>query len=977
MLAPNPWDRPKADQLKRGINKESGTRRGTTTEPKKASWNRPWVYALIAGFLLLAGGLTIGDYQRVKVRYYKDYTERWGIPQGIGEISHRDANKVNRKYKLTFQHWKLQSMEHVNARDHITDDGESERKDRPMAARFVYADRGNLSKVYVEDRNGKVLYVKAYSDDLCTIVFQYDDGYGTERPLSAHTIGYEKAFQSTTSNKGSISRYLVEYDKDGYVQQITYAGFQNVLTGDANNIYGIHYVRDRKGRVMREQYLGRDGSPKATSWGLGKKEFTYDEMDNLVKVVYLTTDGKPAKDDSDGLYIYTIDYDQYGNVTYAYHRDADGNLTLPKKYNVAGVHEVYEDGLCVRIENLGTDGQIAYSPENNAAVQTYMYDENGFMTERHLLDKNDQPSMCPDGFASMRILNDLNGNELEVWYYDLNGQLVETSYGYAGLKMTYDTLGNMLSIMMYDVTEQPKAGPNGYAGYTQTYTSSYMVESRTYLDADGNATEDDEGVMKMVYQYDGKGNQVSISYTRQDGTTLKNNQDGIARIDIQYDENGNETRRTYLNENLRKTLYLFYAVWEGQYDANNHLCKVRYYDKDGKPAVNAVGAAGYNYRNDERGNTLESVPVTKAHLPSTTIHSYHYCYDDNDNKTEYAIFMGNKPVAGAFGYHKCKYRYDSHNQMIEVRYYDTNGRLTNYDDEHYAIVRYDYDERGYRTRVAYFDLNSMGVTCNDGYAVIRQTIDAYGNVSHEWFEQPDGSPTSLSKHVPESAYEWDRNGNIIRQEIMDGRGNRIVNPATGWAIARYAYNDRNKQISISYYGITDQPILVGGVHEERSEYDDQGRHTAYIELGKNGEKVNDNNGVHRYEYIYSKNSTSSHLLKTYNKAGTRLATYNKVNGQWKRVTSWQDDVRALRSEMPYDFGAEYYHLSLIKAEIISSSRCDFTFRISYNKNNLNKSTLNDLESYIKTFLSNLRSGLNIPKSVKFYYSFYDSKGNAI
>ena len=61
-----------------------------------------------------------------------------------------------------------------------------------------------------------------------------------------------------------------------------------------DGIYGRTYIRDEKGRVLEERYIGYDGQPKATKWGLGIKRFTYDENDNWIKTEYLTIDEKPA-----------------------------------------------------------------------------------------------------------------------------------------------------------------------------------------------------------------------------------------------------------------------------------------------------------------------------------------------------------------------------------------------------------------------------------------------------------------------------------------------------------------------------------------------------------------------------------------------------------------------------------------------------------------------------------------------------------
>ena len=49
------------------------------------------------------------------------------------------------------------------------------------------------------------LYVKSYNDKLNTVIFQYDDEYGTEKTLGAQTIGYVRALEDNGVEKGKIS----------------------------------------------------------------------------------------------------------------------------------------------------------------------------------------------------------------------------------------------------------------------------------------------------------------------------------------------------------------------------------------------------------------------------------------------------------------------------------------------------------------------------------------------------------------------------------------------------------------------------------------------------------------------------------------------------------------------------------------------------------------------------------------------------
>lgn len=83
------------------------------------------------------------------------------------------------------------------------------------------------------------------------------------------------------------------------------------------------------------------------------------------KAEYLTVDGKPAYDDADGIGVYVMEYDKYGNVVYALHQDADGKLMLPKKNGVAGIKYIYDQhGFPIEASYLDIDRKACFIPND-------------------------------------------------------------------------------------------------------------------------------------------------------------------------------------------------------------------------------------------------------------------------------------------------------------------------------------------------------------------------------------------------------------------------------------------------------------------------------------------------------------------------------------------------------------------------------------------------------------------------------------
>ena len=101
-------------------------------------------------------------------------------------------------------------------------------------------------------------------------------------------------------------------DENGYLIEKIFAGFQNVKRCDADQIYGIRYKHDEKGRIIEEQFIGVDGSIKGNSFGLAIKLFAYDEKDDWCSVTYLNPEKKQSHD-GNNCCIVKLEYDQWGN----------------------------------------------------------------------------------------------------------------------------------------------------------------------------------------------------------------------------------------------------------------------------------------------------------------------------------------------------------------------------------------------------------------------------------------------------------------------------------------------------------------------------------------------------------------------------------------------------------------------------------------------------------------------------------------
>ena len=859
--------------------------------PKMPLWSK---IAAIAAAVIVVGVVGfVWDYNRVKTYYYKDYVEQWGVPQGLGELSSSEHSHASRSYKFVYQRGKLLRVSHINSLDNIIDDGESERNERPIDQELYYADNGNLNRVKVKDRSGKVLYVKSYNEKLTVMAFQYDDEHNTERVLSNSTVGYGRTLEANSDNRGRISRWWIEYDEDGYVVSEKYHSLDNSAVGDENGIYGRTYVRDDKGRAIEIHYIGMDGKPQPTKWGLGIKKLEYDDDDNWVKATYLTVDGKAAFDDTDGTSVYKLEYDDYGNVVTAFQCDGTGEPMLPKKNGFSGAHYTYDKkGMRIQMDVLDTDNQLMFEKSMGCAIVKYEYDENGYENKRTFCDTKGTPVLTKEGNAITECKNDEHGNNVEQWYKDTKGNLCESTSGYAGGKAEYDSIGNMTKVVYYDTNKKPAILDDGVTGLLMKYNEFGQKTQVTNLGKDLKPAPDNDGIIIGRVEYDKRGNDIKYSYYEADGKTLRLNSEGVAGWTYAYDETGALTEMAYFDTKGNPALSLsdHFAKMKVTYDENGNRNSLRYYDANDKLTL-VDGIAGNDYKNDKRGNVLEEKPVGLNNELAAGKLISKYKYDAFANQTEHALYDKSGAAVNKFGIHRYVYVYNSRNQIVEQRNYGTNGQLVvGTDNGSFAIQKNEFDAMGNRIKTSFFGTDSKPMVCEEGWSSSKYEYDNYGNIIKQSFFGVDSKPTDPSVMVPVGICKYNKNNNIIYIAAQDGKGHFIINPNTGWAIRRSEYDAKSNLIFQSVYDANDKPMIgPDGYHKITYKYDENDNQTeeAYFDTKEKPMSVE---GVHMEKTEYNaKGQITS--MSTYNQAGKPVD--NSV-GYQKMTVAYKDDIPAVR-----------------------------------------------------------------------------------
>lgn len=999
----------------KATNKKADLRYQSCLEFKKALHNAIYppkistaVKAIIAvvAAVVVFGALFIWDYNRVKISYYKDYVEQWGVPQGIGKLTANDVQHREGSYRFEHSKRKLRRLSFINSYGKITVHHDSEHMERPSDMQLFYNDNGMINYVKVLDKSGKVLYKKSYNENLNTVIFQYDDANSTEFVLAATTMELFKDPFSNNENKGKITRYLLTYDQNGFVEKQEYASFFNTKVGDADGIYARVYKRDEKGRVVEERYLGHDGSPKGNKKGLGIRRHKYDETDNWIETAYYTVDEQESTD-GNGVPVVKLETDQYGNRIRESYVDNNDTPVLRTDCNAAGFAYVRnEKGLCIEQTYFDVDGNLCYS-SNGITGWKEEFDANGYSSKRSAIDINKQICKSNEGWAYSTMVNDSVGNILEIWFYDEEGMLVETTEGYAGVKMKYDNNGNQTEFVVYGKDQEPCLQSDMTAGYLAEYNEQGFIVKLTNIDNSLKPCKNNNGITSWTREYDNRGNATRITFYDAEGKLTLNNEK-IAGIKSLYDDFGNEVERSFFNTKEESCMInnLFYKVTY-TYDSNGNLSKERYYDLNNNLTLNSDGLAGYDYVRDERGNILESTPIgTDEKLKNGWLIAK--CrYDSSDNLIEYAIYDMNGQALNGYKYHRYIYKYNSRNQVTEMSYYGKKGELVCYNDDKYAIQHNEYDAKGNRSRCTFFGTNNEPVVCNEGWHTSTYEYDVQGRITRQFFYDLESKPTDPKVMVPEGAVEYDKWGNMIYIASLDGKGNLIRNPQTGWSYMRCEYDNNgnvlwtsyfnekqqptrskdgyhkvvntytesNNKESITYFDVDEMPMLINGYHKEVYKYNEYDLWTEIAYLGKTGKPADCDAGFHKVVIAYKKDRTLKDR-KYYNTAGKLVLEEEFKNGEWVEVT-WKKTIAEFGKELPMDLGEEAGNLVIQSVKLIGSSRVEIVMVTAKSKYDMADSMIDGYKQVLALFTEYLKQELSIPKSVTVKGILKDSKGREL
>jgi hypothetical protein len=645
-------------------------------------------------------------------KYYTDYVLRYGVPEGIFQLSKKEIKTRNELYVITKQFRRVVRLMHTNSALTPTPLQNTEVADRPMIAQFSY-ENGQISTVKYLDRNDRVIRTFRYSANLKAIDFTTVDDSSTAEALQANITAVPFTLGNNGLLKSNITRFRLEYDENGFIKREQYMrDNRNTPASDTSGIFGIAYTRDNFGRVMELQYLDENDALHQNKLNVRGKRYAYDASGHLIRTEFFSPEGTPTNNEQ-GWMICEATYNQStGNETQEYFLNSYGSTVL-NDYGYPGCM-LYHD-------EKGNRTQIHYCGSRSILGIygiKYSYDKKGQLVSYENYGRDGEPSADLSGIIRCDMKLDKNGNILEWQFLDGNGKHMKDLQGVSKTVSVYEN-GAMIKQSYFDASGNAILCENGYHSREIAYKDAFTESDRWYYGLNSEPIMNKEGYSHVTRFFDDRGNFSRIEYYGLDGQLLINKKG--------------------------------YAINEYIFDEVGNLKTQRFFDAQHQPCLTSNGCHEETLTYDRYGNGLSSKYLGTAGNPVINERGYSCetrAYDKWGNVTQNAYFgTKGEPVASKEGFHSRVASFAGRNASTEIRFLDTTGQLMVVGD--YARATWSYGKLGFVVETCFFGADNTPHNVPAGFARIVNECDANGKFIRTLYYDKDGLDVTEQVTTPQ------------------------------------------------------------------------------------------------------------------------------------------------------------------------------------------------------------------------------------
>jgi hypothetical protein len=511
------------DALLRVISVLLGLNFDELKQRHQARARRDRLLALAASLALALGlGWLYDANYREKTRYYADYVERRGVPEGIVELDAGEIAGRRGHYRIVKKGGRVMRLVHANpSGDPIPPDVIEGWLGRPTVALYENHDAKGLPlDVLYQDKTGKTVSYWRYTTDRLAVDLAHSKE-DSSLPMVLSSEFFSDMNSYSNAKRGSISRLNFTYDDNGFVTtRLFIKGNWNDPVPDEDGVFGHVLTLDDMGRTTSVSYCNEKcKKPMDTSLGIAGLKYARDEKGNVVHTAYVNLDGKPTLGK---MWFAAVkrEYDERGNVIRWSFWGVNGQPTLHKNGYAAIKRDYDERGNDVKQSYFGLDGQVILLKDGYAAVERE-YDERGNLVRRSFFGVDGKPTLHKYGDAVAKRDFDERGNLVRRSFFGVDGKPTLHKNGHAAVKMDYDERGNEVKRSYLGVDDQSTLHKNDHAAVKMDYDERENKIRRSFFGVDGQHTLSKDGFATVETDYDKHGNLVSRRFFGLNGELLK------------------------------------------------------------------------------------------------------------------------------------------------------------------------------------------------------------------------------------------------------------------------------------------------------------------------------------------------------------------------------------------------------------------------------------------------------------------------
>lgn len=803
---------------------------------------------LIACLLYCICSLCIWDYTRTKVEYYADWVDKYGVAEGVTQLSQDQVNHRYYSYKFEysrvpfgekgFYSWRLNKVSIVNSKGIVSNYTSDNHAFFYPIQEYKYTD-GYVTEIINRDTYNRVVLRYSIKDDFDHNTACIVDIEGKEKHQgSAYLSGSTTAFLSDDNpNMSKIKRFHYTRNEEGYITKVTYHAndadeLDESAIGDNNNIYGKIFNLDELGRVSKVTYINHEGNPMTDKYGVMHIKYNNASFECNDTIEYLGNDGHLAfnehkyarivsKLDKFGNPIeqcrYGIDekpcYDHENTYRQVNSFDENGFLTEMRFYDFDGIPSFcsfnysiqrvkYDSkGRFVKVSYYDVDDKPCYTKDNYSIVQA-KYNSNNCIVEQCFYDTSEKPCIDKNiGAFCIKANYDEYNYKIEESSWGIDGEpSISPKYGFHLQKITYDDYHRIQKIVTYDSNDKRCMNTREFRSECRfTYDSRGNLIKLENLDTEGKPCVCKEGYATIKYKFDNFGNKIAESFWGINNEPIYINMS--ASIEYDYYPNGLLKENRFFDKNHNLCLNNnWYAISQFEYDNNGNQTKVRFFDTDTIPCYYKEGLYScMEFAYDKQGNICKEI-----------------FYDSKENRS--LMSKGNYAIA--------EYDYDNYRHITKYAYFNEKGLPCYYDNE-YHILRIEYDAKGNIKKHSIYGVDENPILSKEGTGIIQYTYDEKGNRTRTDYKNINGiNVNQTNQKFSTEIVAYDNMSNIISRAYYDKHGKPcMINPYSGmfFSSSTHKYDRLGNCIEFAYYDVSGKPTKAMAYALKYVRYDDLGR----------------------------------------------------------------------------------------------------------------------------------------------------------